>query len=77
MARARSGRANRRNRGAGPERPGSRHAEAEGGPEPVDRYPNMRAHEEMDRQEHIKAARAMGATREQASRHADAEVGGH
>ena len=75
MVRAKSDKHNRRNKGAGPARPGSR--QFEGDSEPVDRYPNMRAHREMDRQQHIKAARAMGATRGQASRHADEEVGGH
>jgi hypothetical protein len=76
MVRTHSAKHNRRNKGAGPERPGSRHQE-EGAAEPVDRYPNLRAQEEMDRQQHVRAAREMGATRAQASRHADSEVGGH
>ena len=75
MVRARSDRHNRRTKGAGPERPGSRRAE--GGSAPLDRYPNLRAEREMDRERHVRAAREMGATREQASRHADSEVGGH
>lgn len=76
MVRAKSDKHNRRNKGAGPERPGSRHT-PDGDSEPLDRYPNMRAQQEMDRAQHIKAAREMGATREQASRHADSEVGSH
>ncbi len=77
MVRTRSDKHQRRNKGAGPERPGSRPREAEAEPADADKYPNLRAHEEWDREQHIKAARAMGATREQASRHADQEVGGH
>jgi hypothetical protein len=75
MVRTRSDKHNRRNKGAGPERPGSRRHEEE--MVDPDKYPNLRAHQEMDRHLHIKAAREMGATREQASRHADGEVGGH
>lgn len=41
------------------------------------RYPNLAARRDMDRVLHVKAARAMGATRKQASRHASEEVGGH
>jgi hypothetical protein len=77
MVRARSGKANRRTKGAGPERAGSRHREDDDSLAAPERYPNMRAQEEMDREMHIRAARSMGATREQASRHADSEVGGH
>lgn len=75
MVRARSDRSHRRNKGAGPSRQGSRRKD-EDLPEP-ERYPNLRAQEEMDRQQHVRAAREMGATRAQASRHADSEVGGH
>jgi len=39
------------------------------------RFPNLAARRELDRQEHIRAARRMGATRKQASRHATEEVG--
>ena len=42
-----------------------------------DKYPNLAAQREQDRLLHIKAARSMGATREQASRHAAAESGDH
>jgi hypothetical protein len=42
-----------------------------------DRYPNLTAQREMDRQEHVRRAREMGATRKQASKHADSELGGH
>lgn len=42
-----------------------------------ERYPNLAAQREQDRLLHIKAARAMGATRKQASRHAAAETGEH
>ena len=48
-------------------------------PEPIDeeRFPNLAALERGDRLEHVRRARAMGATRKQASEHADLEVGGH
>jgi hypothetical protein len=78
MVRTRSDRSQRRTKGAGPARQGSRRRE--GGLEErsdEERYPNLRAQEEMDRQQHVRAAREMGATRAQASRHADSEVGGH
>lgn len=42
-----------------------------------DRFPNMTAQKEMDRQEHVTRAREMGATRKQASIHAGEEAGGH
>lgn len=76
MAKARANRPRRRPRGAGPRRDG----EDEGDAVPVlavDRYPNMTAQREMDRQEHVRRARQMGATRKLASRHADEEVGDH
>lgn len=76
MVRTHSAKHNRRTKGAGPSRPGSRHAPVPVGM-PPDRYPNLRAEREMDRERHIRAAREMGATREQASRHADEEVGSH
>lgn len=41
------------------------------------KYPNLAAEQENDRQEHIRAAVEMGATRRQATRHADDEVGAH
>lgn len=41
------------------------------------KYPNLAARQEMDRQLHVRAARRMGATRKQASRHASEEVGSH
>ena len=47
------------------------------GRRPRDRYPNMTARREMDRAEHVKRAMEMGATRKQASMHAEEEVGGH
>ena len=76
MVRSKATRPHRRNRGAGPERDG----DDDEGAIPVmarDPYPNMTAQREMDRQEHVKRARAMGATRKQASMHADEEAGGH
>ena len=39
-----------------------------------EKYPNLAAQREMDRQEHVKRAREMGATRKQASRHADEDL---
>ena len=41
------------------------------------KYPNLTAMKEMDRLEHVKRAREMGATRNQASEHASEEVGDH
>ena len=76
MVKAKAERPHRRNRGAGPERDGN----DEGDAIPVmprDPYPNMTAQREMDRQEAVKRARALGATRKQASKHADLEAGGH
>ena len=76
MVKAKSARTRRRNRGAGPERDGDDDVDAI----PVsarDPYPNMTAQREMDLQEHVKRARQMGATRKQASKHADLEAGGH
>lgn len=75
MVKARADRPRRRNRGAGPERDG----DDDGDAVPVmarDSHPNMTAQREMDRQE-VKRARQMGATRRQASMHADDEAGGH
>lgn len=76
MVRAKAERPPRRNRGAGPERDGDDDTDAI----PVatrDPYPNMTAQREMDRQERVRRARAMGATRKQASIHADGESRGH
>ena len=41
----------------------------------AEKYPNLAARRDLDRALHIRAARRMGATRKQASRHADEEVG--
>jgi len=76
MVQAKAERPHRRNRGAGPQRDGEDDPDAVPVAAP-DRYPNMTARREMDRQEHVKRAREMGATRKQASMHADAEAGGH
>lgn len=46
-------------------------------PSMTDRFPNMTAQRDLDREEHVRRAQEMGATRRQASRHADEEVGGH
>src|SRR3989442_1412830 len=45
---------------------------------PVDpaRYPNLAAMEAWDREMHIRAAMAMGLTREQAERHVEEELAG-
>jgi hypothetical protein len=75
MVRAKANRPRRRPKGAGPRRDGD-----DDDAIPVlapDRFPNMTARREMDRQEHVRRAREMGATRKQASQHADQEVGGH
>ena len=76
MVRSKAERPPRRNPGAGPQRDGDDDADAI----PVmavDRYPNLTAQREMDRQEAVRRARELGATRKQASKHADSEVGGH
>lgn len=76
MVRTKAERPHRRNRGAGSERDGDDDMDAV----PVaarDPYPNMTAQREMDRPEHVRRAREMGATRKQASIHADEETGGH
>ena len=39
-----------------------------------EKYPNLAAQRERDRQEHVKRAREMGATRKQASKHADEDM---
>jgi len=76
MVRAKATRPRRRNPGAGPSRGrvaapvGTARSEAE-------RYPTMNEVRRMDREEHVRRARAMGATRKQAARHADSEIGGH
>lgn len=67
----------RRTKGAGPERKEAAHGAQADAEFPVDKYPNLRAHQEMDHVRHVQAAREMGATRKQASEHASAEVGGH
>jgi hypothetical protein len=38
------------------------------------KYPNMAARREWDRQQHVRRARKMGATKKQATRHADEEI---
>ena len=79
MVRSKANRPHRRPKGAGPERAGQAGQDDETAVPilAVDRYPNMTAQREMDRQEHVKRARGMGLTRKQASKHADEEVGGH
>jgi hypothetical protein len=39
------------------------------------RYPNLAALDALDREEHLKAALAMGLSREQALKHAESELG--
>jgi hypothetical protein len=79
MVQPKANRPKRRPKGAGPKRDGD---DDEAIPvlatdRSPNRYPNMTAQREMDRQEHMRRARELGATRKQASRHADEEVGGH
>lgn len=79
MVRAKARRPRRRNPGAGPSRGRVAHTDPTAGTTRSfeERYPNLAARRRGDRLEHVRRARAMGATRKQASRHADLEVGGH
>ena len=78
MARAKARRPRRRNPGAGPSRGRVAHTGTTGSTRSFEeRYPNLAARRRGDRLEHVRRARALGATRKQPSRHADLEVGGH
>ncbi|MHB1262595.1 MAG: hypothetical protein ACYC2H_12865 [Thermoplasmatota archaeon] len=53
------------------------HDDHDGKGQDRDRFPNMTAQKDMDREESVRRAEELGATRKQATQHADDEVGGH
>lgn len=78
MVRARSNRPVRRNKNAGPSPTRKAAAPLPDAVQPLDeeRYPNIAAELENERQKAIRAARAGGMDRKQASRHAEEHMPG-
>ena len=76
MVRARANRPVRRNKNAGPSRTRKAVPPLPDVVQPLDeeKYPNLAAHREMERQERVRRGREMGLTRKQASEHASHEA---